>query len=149
LTTAAGRPLVPLSSSRFTTATAQTFEFDGRGGVRATDAFGTVDTYERVPAAKPTADQMKDLVGTYVSDEAETTLTVAMGDGGLVVKRRPDTTLKLTPIYADAFNAPQLGLVIFRREGGRITALSVVQDRVWDLRFARQMPGQRTSTASQ
>jgi hypothetical protein len=41
-------------------------------------------------------------------------------------------------VYADAFEDPQLGLVIFRRDRGRVTGLSVSQDRVWDLRFVRQ-----------
>jgi hypothetical protein len=140
--------LVAMSASRLVTATRQTWEFDdhgGRGGARMTDAFGTVDAYERVPPAKPTADELKEVAGTYVSDEAETMLTVALSGESLVIKRRPDTTLRLTPIYADAFNAPQLGLVIVRRDGGRVTGLSVVQDRVWDLRFARQLPPMKSS----
>ena len=140
--------LVAVSASRLVTATRQTWEFDdrgGRGGARMTDAFGTVDEYERVPPVKPTADQLKEVAGTYVSDEAETMLTVALSGESLVIKRRPDTTLRLTPIYADAFNAPQLGLVIVRRDGGRVTGLSVVQDRVWDLRFARQLPPMKSS----
>ena len=146
----AGQTLVAMSASRFVTATGQTWEFDhsGRGGARMTDRFGTVDAYERVPPAKPSADQLNDLAGTYVSDEAETTLTVAMSADWLVIKRRPDTTLKLTPIYADAFTAPQLGLVIFRRDaarGGRVTALSIVQERVWDLRFAKQSSAMKSS----
>jgi hypothetical protein len=44
----------------------------------------------------------------------------------------------LSPLYADAFEAPQLGTVIFRRDGQRITGLSVSEDRVWDLRFERK-----------
>jgi CubicO group peptidase (beta-lactamase class C family) len=133
-----GQPLVAMSASRFVTALAQTWEFDGRGGARMTDAFGRVDAYERVPAVKPTVEQLRELTGAYVSDEAETTLTAAIDGDALVIKRRPATTLRLTPLYADAFSAPRLGLVIFRRTGGRVTALSVVEDRVWDLRFARQ-----------
>ena len=133
----AGIKLIAMSSSRFETAQHQTYEFDARG-VRTTDAFGRVDTYDRPPAVKPAAEDLRDLAGSYVSDEAETTLTAAIDGGALVIRRRPDTTLALTPIYADAFTAPQLGLVIFRRTGGRVTGLSVVQDRVWDLRFARQ-----------
>ena len=69
------------------------------------------------------ADQLKALAGTYVSDEAETVLTVAMSGDSLVIKRSRDTMLKLTPAYADAFDAPQLGVVIFRREGGRKAVL--------------------------
>jgi hypothetical protein len=55
-----------------------------------------------------------------------------------VLKQRPDTTIALTPLYADAFRAGSLGTVIFRRDaGGRVNGFSVVQDRVWDLRFQR------------
>jgi hypothetical protein len=53
--------------------------------------------------------------------------------------RRPDTRIRLTLVYKDAFNAPGLGVVIFRRDAaGRVAALSVVQDRVWDLRLTVQ-----------
>jgi hypothetical protein len=56
-----------------------------------------------------------------------------------VLKRRPDVAVTLMPLYADAFGAGQLGTVIFRRDGsGRAIAFSVVQDRVWDLRFERK-----------
>ena len=74
-----------------------------------------------------------------VGDEAETVLHASVENGRLVLKRRPDTSLALEPLYADAFLAPQLGTVIFRRDAnGRITALSVSEDRVWDLRFERR-----------
>ena len=140
-----GQALVATSATAFVTASGQKWEIDGRGAARVTDAFGTVDSYDRAPVAKRSTMQLAELAGTYVSDEAETTLTVALNGDSLVIKRRPDTTVKLTPVYADAFSAPQLGLVIFRRDAGRVTALSVVQDRVWDLRFARQSP-QRTQS---
>jgi CubicO group peptidase (beta-lactamase class C family) len=133
-----GQSLIATAASRFMTASGQHWEFDGRGGVRAVDALGTVELYERVAPARPTIDQLRELAGTYVSDEAETALIVAQSGESLVIKRRPDATLKLTPVYADAFAVPQLGLVIFHRDGGRVVGLSVSQDRVWDLRFARQ-----------
>ena len=53
---------------------------------------------------------------------------------------RPDTVIRLTPIYPDAFTG-SIGTVIFRRDGGRVNGLSVVQDRVWDLRFTRRPDG--------
>ena len=90
---------------------------------------------------------LAELAGDYASDEAETTLTVAVEDGSLVVKRRPDTKLALTPIYADVFRSNDLGLVMFRRNAaGRATELSVVQDRVWDLRFVRQPASVKSSS---
>ena len=116
----------------------RTWTFDGRGGATAADAYGTVEAYERVEPAKPTAEQLGQLAGTYASDEAETSFVAAVEHGALVLKQRPDTTIALTPLYADAFEAGSFGTVIFRRDaGGRATAFSVVQSRVWDLRFAR------------
>jgi CubicO group peptidase (beta-lactamase class C family) len=112
--------------------------FEGHGGATASDAYGTIETYERVTSAKPTPEQLAQLAGTYTSDEAETTITAAVEQGALVLKHRPDVTIKLTPAYADAFGAGPLGTVIFRRDSsGRATAFSVVQGRVWDMRFQR------------
>jgi CubicO group peptidase (beta-lactamase class C family) len=115
----------------------RTWTFDERGAV-ATDDFGTAEQYERVAAAAPTVDDLAAYVGTYASDEAETELHAEIKDGKLVLRRRPGTTLALTSLYADAFEATPLGTVIFRRDDtGTITALSLSQDRVWDLRFTR------------
>jgi CubicO group peptidase (beta-lactamase class C family) len=114
--------------------------------IRVTDEYGSVEIYERAKKAAPTPAHLQELVGTYVSDEAETTLVAAVDGGSLVLKRRPDTVITLTPQYADAFSAPQIGLVIFRRDGsGKVTSLTVSQDRVWGLRFARQPPPTLTS----
>jgi len=138
--------LVAVSASRFTTTSGTTWEFDGRGGAKETDSYGTIDQYERVAAATPVPAQLAELAGTYVSDEAETALTVSVSGNALIVRQRPDTVRTLTPVYADAFTAPQLGLVIFRRDGsGRVAELSIVEDRVWDLRFARQAGRSGTS----
>jgi len=85
-----------------------------------------------------TAAELEPLAGTYVSDEAETTLVAAVVDGALVLKRRPDTVIRLTPLTPDVFTG-SIGTVTFRRDaGGRVVALSVKQERVWDLRFERR-----------
>lgn len=102
--------------------------------------------YELVPKATPAAAQLNELAGVYANEDSETTLTVSVAGGTLVIKRRPDSAFKLEPLYADAFDAPRLGTVIFRRDtAGRVVALSVVQDRVWDLRFTRRSAQTRTS----
>ena len=76
--------------------------------------------------------------GDYWSDEAETMLTVKMEDGALVLKRRPDTTIKLEAIDKDTFRG-SIGTVYFvRNPAGAIAFLSIKQERVWDLRFARK-----------
>jgi hypothetical protein len=132
-----GQELFATSATRFITAGDNTYEFDGRGALRVTDQYGTVDQLERVERASPTVDQLRALVGSYRSDEAETTFTVALDGSTLVMKQRPDRVIRLTPLYADAFSG-SVGTIVFRREAsGRVNALSVIQDRVWDLRFAR------------
>jgi hypothetical protein len=85
----------------------------------------------------PTAAQLGELAGSYWSDEAEVILTAAVDQGKLVIKRRPDTTMALTPIEKDTFRG-SLGTITFRRDAaGKVNAFSVKQDRVWDLRFSR------------
>jgi hypothetical protein len=116
----------------------RTWTFDGHGGATASDTYGTFEAYERVDPAKPTPERLAQLAGTYSSEDAEMTMTAAVEQGALVLKHRPDVTITLTPMYADAFGAGQLGTVIFRRDGGgRATEFSVVQERVWDMRFLR------------
>jgi CubicO group peptidase (beta-lactamase class C family) len=92
------------------------------------------------PRLTPTAKELQALAGTYVSDEAETTLIATVIDGNLVLKRRPDSVIRLTPTSTrDVFAGGGLGTITFRRDGrGRVTALSVRQERVWDLRFDRR-----------
>jgi CubicO group peptidase (beta-lactamase class C family) len=85
----------------------------------------------------PTAAQLEAFAGTYTSDEAETTFGIAVEGGALVLKRRPDTKIVLTPTTEDAFSAGSLGTIHFHRNAGHITELSVSEERVFDLRFRR------------
>ena len=116
--------------------------FDGQATapsprVRFANANGTREEYERVEPVRPDAQALAAYVGFYSSDEVEAVLGVAVENGTLVVMRRPDTKGPLTPVYADAFASP-LGFVRFHRDaGGKVTGLSLVNDRVWDMRFER------------
>jgi CubicO group peptidase (beta-lactamase class C family) len=84
-------------------------------------------------------------VGRYYSDEAEVVFEVAIEDAALVLKRRPDTTMRLRPTAKDEF-AAQGGSVKFIRSGdGPAQEISYRGSRVFDLRFKR-MAG---STSSQ
>jgi len=130
--------LIPTSATVFVTSDSFTYEFDGRGGMRATDEFGTAVSYDRVEPAKPTVAQLKAFTGRFVNDEVETTLDVAVEGSELIVRRQPALRVALRPVYADAFSGA-LGWVIFRRDSaGRIVGLSISQDRMWDMPFARQ-----------
>jgi len=130
--------LVPQSSSVFLATVGDRWEVDAHG-LRRTDQYGTIDGFTRVRSAAPTRDQLDAYVGTYASDEAEVELRAVVENGTLALKRRPDATIPLTSLYADAFSATGLGTVFFRRdESGTVNALSVSQDRVWDLRFTKR-----------
>lgn len=90
------------------------------------------------PSPPPTAAQLDALSGSYWSDEAETMLVAAVDRGQLVLRRRPDTVLPLTPRGVDTFTG-SIGTVTFRRNSaGVVEALSVTQERVWDLRFVKK-----------
>ena len=81
---------------------------------------------------------MQELLGRYWSDEAEVALVAAIEKDQLVLKRRPDTVITLRPIGKDTFQG-SIGRVTFLRgSSGSVNGLSIRQDRVWDLRFARQ-----------
>jgi hypothetical protein len=135
---ARGALYVAASPTRFANANGSVLAFDARGSATLTDRYGTVDRFTKVAPATPTPAELQALKGIYVSDESETTLVAAVENGTLVLKRRPDTTIRLTPLYQDAFSG-SIGTVIFRRSNsGRVAELSVSQDRVWDLRFARR-----------
>jgi hypothetical protein len=130
-------PLIPRSASRFVTADRRTIEFDGRGGLRGSDEFGTITELQRVEPATPSVDALRALTGRFVSDEAEVTLDVALESDRLVIHRRAGLVTPLTPVYADTFTG-NLGWVVFRRDAaGRVDALSLGQERLWDLRFRR------------
>ena len=128
--------LTAKSDTRFTSANGLTVDFTA-DGLKVTDAFGTIDAYARVPAAELAPRPPAEYAGTYESDEAETTMIAAVDAGALVLKRRPDTTIRLTPLYADAFYG-SIGFIRFHRDAaGKVTSFSVTQDRVWDMRFQR------------
>ena len=95
------------------------------------------NSYEKVVPAHPDAAQLQAMTGDYTSDEAEVTYHVALESGKLVLHRRPDAAIPLTPTYRDGFNS-SLGSVRFiRNAGGRVVEMSIGAVRVWDLRLKR------------
>jgi CubicO group peptidase (beta-lactamase class C family) len=104
-----------------------------------TEASGPLVGVTRDAAHTPTADDLAAFVGTYASDEVETQLIAAVENGALVLRRRPDSLITLRPHSRDRFEAGAgLGYVTFHRENGRVVALGITQDRVWDLRFTKR-----------
>ena len=90
------------------------------------------------PSPSSTQPDLTEYTGTYHSDEAETTLTALVQGDRLVLRRRPGTIIDLELVGNDAFRG-SIGTVTFRRNAsGKVEALSIKQDRVWDLRFERR-----------
>jgi hypothetical protein len=130
-----GPSFVAMAPGRFASTQGDAIEIDGTR-VRVTDAYGTATRFERVSTDVPTGPQLESFIGKYRSDEAEVDMEVAVVDGGLILRRRPDVTISLTPAYGDVFTGAS-GVVKFHRDATRVTGFSVVQDRVWDLRFTK------------
>ena len=96
-----------------------------------------LEVFDRVERAKPSEAEMQRLTGDYVSDEAEATFHVVLGEKGLEIHQRPDIVYPLKPAYAGGFSS-QLGSVRFLPDAsGKIEGLSVGNARAWDLRFRR------------
>jgi CubicO group peptidase (beta-lactamase class C family) len=101
--------------------------------------------YEKVERVNPSRSELESMTGDYVSDEAEVTLTVSLEQNGLVIHRRPDAKMPLTPTYRDGFSS-SLGSVRFIRDaGGHVTEMSIGEQRVWDLRL-RRVPQMNSSS---
>ncbi len=116
VSTTAGR-LTRRSPLRFEAGGDLVYEFDGRGGLRVTDEFGMSDAYERVTPWKPGLQDLKPIVGRYLSEELEVTVNVTL-DGDRLVIRRPGVTLVLLPVFPDGFQSGA-GWVIVRRDAVR------------------------------
>ncbi len=135
--------LVPVSETTFRAGSGGwkiVFEVPPGGGrprIRASRPEDEDVVYEPVAEFSPTPPELSAFAGEYYSPDAETVLTAVVDSGRLILKRRPDTRIPLTPAYADAFESP-LGLIRFIRDAaGNVIQLSVRQDRVYDLRFDR------------
>ena len=82
---------------------------------------------------------LSELAGTYTSEDAEASYAVAEEGGALVAHGRYGVKLPLTRVGGDRFRVgPER--VQFRRDAqGKVIGLSVIDDRVWDLRFVRKL----------
>ena len=105
-----------------------------RGAIVSGSARGITAAVPETAATTP----LTDYAGDYWSDEAETRLTASIDKGRLVLRRRPGTVLELELVGKDVFRGSVGTITFHRNAAGAVTALSVKQDRVWDLRFARQ-----------
>ena len=120
------------------------FTFQGTGRaerptIRETTGPWEEALWEPVEPVEPTMAELAAYVGDYHSPDAESTWTVAVEEGELVILRRPASSFSLESVYADTFRSP-LGLVRFHRDArGRVVELGLRQGRVHDIRFRREI----------
>jgi CubicO group peptidase (beta-lactamase class C family) len=113
----------------------------GRSAFLLTTPDGDVVRFEAVEAFAATAASLAEYAGVFRSDEAEATYTMAVEGGRLVLKRRFGKSAELTPLYRDVFEGDGGRYRFVRDASGRVTELSAIADRVWDLRFRRVTSG--------
>ena len=131
-----GAALIAVSSRRLTDGDAFFLDVGDSGSGHTDDGSGSSIPIQRVREVQPTVDELAQYAGEYESGEAGAAFSVRLRDGALVLTGSPDRNYALTPLYADAFDS-EIGTIIFRRNRDRVTDFSVVEDRVWDLRFRR------------
>jgi hypothetical protein len=90
----------------------------------------------KVEEVKPTDAQLQEFAGSYTSPELGVNYQISAGNSGLVVKRRLQSDLTLTPAFKDAFG--NFGTWVFTRDaGGKVNGLLYTQGRVRRLRFVK------------
>ncbi|HEX6747660.1 MAG TPA: serine hydrolase domain-containing protein [Longimicrobium sp.] len=137
------QPLLPLSATRFRLGGPEgpAVEFEpasagARAGMRVIAADGDTIAYEPVEAWTPA--NLAAFAGEYRSDEAEVIYTIAVESGKLVLRRRPDVRIELTPVYRDAFTTENGWVLRFTRDRtGRVNGFGLWVERVRGLRFER------------
>jgi len=93
----------------------------------------------RAPAASasswtPAAGELARYAGRYDSPELETTYTLSVENGALMLHRRRSAPIALTPTSTDTFTAEGI-TYRFVREKGRIAGFLVDAGRTRNLRF--------------
>lgn len=144
LAVADGPPLTARSPTSFEAGPDTRLEFQAAarpGGRAAFDRIsedGDTLRYEPTEPFAPTSQQLAEYAGTYHSDEADATYSVAVADGRLVLRDAVGEATQLTPIYRDVFGADGQTIRFSRDDSGRVVRMDAVASRVWALPFHRR-----------
>ena len=138
LVVAGGSELEALSASQFRMKDAM-LEFDGVDAFDLRSVDGAPVKYHRAASYSPTAGDLDELAGIYVSDEVDATYVVSVKDGHLIMtlQDRATQSFELTPVYPQAFAAPDTTVTFTKNAAGGYSELHLGLDRVWDLTFHR------------
>jgi CubicO group peptidase (beta-lactamase class C family) len=96
------------------------------------------DTFEKVEAFEPSAERLNEFVGSYYSEELNTTYKISVEQGRLFVIDRNGVKRPLAPTIRDSFaviSGPQFE---FSRDGaGKVSGFAVHAGRIRNVRFSR------------
>lgn len=125
---------------------ALTLRLDGRGSgrhLRVARQGQPAQVFDAATLATPTAAELAAYAGTYVSDELQTTYTLRVDGGRLLLQRRIGEPVALRPTVRDAFlttggGLGSVGLVFHRDSSGAVTGFSIQAGRVRNIGFIRR-----------
>ena len=106
------------------------------GTLRFISPIDTVD-FPKVDSANLDEKAMTDYVGEYYSEETQSTFTVLIKSGKLIVHRDPKADFILTPLYKDGFSS-SAGTIYFERgKKNKIINLKVYVGRARNVEFKK------------
>lgn len=114
--------------------------FSGAGpsrSARVIQADGDSIVFSEAQAQPPTAERLREYVGTYGSEELDVKLVVAVKDGQPVLRRRPADEMPMRFMYDDDFSTAIGSLRFTRDSSGHVTGFSVFSGRIRDVRFSK------------
>ena len=95
--------------------------------------------YQRLEGVDEVPPDLADYAGPYRSLELETSWSIQVKDGRLMLQHRRQAEIQLRPAARDRFSGSALGSLQFERDaGGKVTGFKVTTGRVRNLRFERQ-----------
>lgn len=132
-----GNALRAMSAQEFVTPSGSRLIFQPDGTVVERMTQGDV-THQRVTPWTPTAMELTPLAGRYATPETKAEVTVRQAGGSLTLQIGKGPEAALRPVYRNSFALEDGHSITFGFDAdGKVSHLSVGDDRVWDLRFRR------------
>lgn len=92
---------------------------------------------ERLHQFHPSEAELKDFIGSYRGPETGGEFQLSLEQGQFVLKIGSNPTVKLTAIAKDEFNAEGRLIIVFHREGGRVSGLTASASQARGIEFNR------------
>jgi hypothetical protein len=97
------------------------------------------DTIRYSKAETPIADNqyLKKYVGKFFSTETNSTMTVYLKEGKLMINLKPNSDYELKPTYKDGFNGLGGNLYFLKNKKNEIVTMKVSNDRARNIEFEK------------